>query len=150
MRTIAIVFTMCLSLSAGPLRACTFDGVFTNPFTESYPGAFDVALATHKEVSEGTITKPTLREGIPGLQQTSWWLKLLAKDLNNESMDDTYLYVIDSHLWAKKRADKLEVHVTKPNQKKRVLILSAAALSSIVTGEISYQDALELGVAKFK
>ncbi|MDA0155716.1 hypothetical protein OH460_25690 [Vibrio sp. Makdt] len=117
---------------------------------ESYPDALDVALATHRQVSEGTITKPTLREGIPGLQQTSWWLKLLAKDLNTMLMEDTYFYIIDSHLWAKKKMGMLEIHVTKPTKNKKVLILSAAALSSIVTGEISYKNALELGVAKLK
>ncbi|MDN3684617.1 hypothetical protein QW180_17810 [Vibrio sinaloensis] len=55
--------------------------MLTNPFTESYEGAFDVALATQREVSNGTVSMPALREGIAGLQQTTWWLKLLNKKI---------------------------------------------------------------------
>ncbi|WOO27787.1 hypothetical protein R1T29_00625 [Vibrio parahaemolyticus] len=139
---------MCLLLSADPLRACTFDGVFTNPFTESYPGALDVALATQREVSKGTFTVPVLREGRAGLQQTSWWLKLFNTDLRVAQMKEVYFYVIDSHLWAKKTTDRLEIHVAKPTQPKKVLIVSAAALSSLASDQISYQDALALGVAQ--
>lgn len=148
MKAIVIVCTLCVLLSAGPLRACTFDGVLTNPFTESYEGAFDVALATQREVSNGTVSMPALREGIAGLQQTTWWLKLLNKNLRAVHMEEMYFYVIDSHLWAKKTADRLEVHVAKPVQPEKVLIVSAAALSSLVSRQISYQDAQTLGVAR--
>ena len=64
-RVVILYFT----LSAGPLWACTFDGVFNNPFVESYAGAFDVALATHNEVQKRTMIKPDKLDGQAGLRR---------------------------------------------------------------------------------
>lgn len=149
MNDLARILLVYLSLNASPLWACSFDGVFTNPFTESYAGSFDVALATQKVVQDGSINKPVKLEGMRGLQQSTWWLKIFAKKQSNELVKGTYIYLIDSHLWAKALGDqKLKVHVPKPSKPDAVLVLSGAALASLVSEDINYQQALDMGIAK--
>ena len=149
MNTLARTLLIYLSLSVSPLWACSFDGVFPNPFAESYAGSFDVALATQRGIQSGSINKLDKLEGMNGLRRTNWWLKVFAKEQKGKLAEGTYIYLIDSRLWAKVEGDhRLKIHVPEPSIPSAVLVLSDAALASLVSEEISYQQALKLGVAK--
>ncbi|MCG6414401.1 hypothetical protein K6U63_12170, partial [Vibrio fluvialis] len=64
--------TAVCTLSASPLSwACSYDGQFSNPFAESYPGALDVAMATQDALNTQTISVPTKLEGEKGLRRTA-------------------------------------------------------------------------------
>ncbi|MCG6359983.1 hypothetical protein K6U58_15565 [Vibrio fluvialis] len=56
MKLMSAFLTAVCTLSASPLSwACSYDGQFSNPFAESYPGALDVAMATQDALN----TQPT-------------------------------------------------------------------------------------------
>ncbi|WP_238322307.1 hypothetical protein [Vibrio mexicanus] len=74
---LAGVLTMILMSS--PSWACSYDGQFSNPFTESYPGALDVAIATQKAIRTSAISKPSELTGSKGLRRASWWISLMVE-----------------------------------------------------------------------
>lgn len=144
-RVVIIYFT----LSVGPVWACTFDGVFNNPFVESYAGAFDVALATHNEVQKRTMIKPDKLDGQAGLRRASWLLTLFIQNQSRELTVGSYIYLVDRRLWSKIETDmKLMIHVDQPETSAPVLLMSEAALLNIVSNTIEFQSALDVGVVK--
>ncbi|MCG6401183.1 hypothetical protein [Vibrio fluvialis] len=79
MKLMSAFLTAVCTLSASPLSwACSYDGQFSNPFAESYPGALDVAMATQDALNTQTISVPTKLEGEKGLRRVTWWLHLLV------------------------------------------------------------------------
>ncbi|MFM2587584.1 hypothetical protein [Vibrio sp. TBV020] len=132
---------------ASPMSwACSYDGQFNNPFSESYPGSLDVAIATQQAIKSQTIAAPQRLEGGQGLRRASWWLNLMVES-NPNLPSGTYIYLVDSQLWSQYQPDKrLAVHVSAPESTANVLLISEAALGSVISDKITLDKAEELGL----
>lgn len=145
-----VLVKLCLVLSvlvACSSWACSYDGQFNNPFTESYPGSLDVVIATQKALANNQIERPDRLDGLPGMQRVTWWLKLFVKNNREVLPDEGYIYLVDSHLWSKfTKAGKLEIHAPAPDDQHHVLVVSEYALSNLVSDHISYDRSKQLGI----
>ncbi len=132
-----------------PAQACSYEGQFNNPFTESFPGSLDVAIATQQAIEDGLTPAPSL-QGLQGLRQASWWLTLLAKQWKSELGSETFVYLVDSQLWSEyKVGNGISVHTQAAKTGQKVLIISEAALYHLVAKELSFARAEQLGIAQF-
>lgn len=141
------VFTAICTLIASPLSwACAYDGQFNNPFSESYPGALDVAIATQDALNAQILDMPIKLEGTKGLRRVSWWLQLFSNQYSNDSKN-TNIYLIDSQLWSQLGSDsKLAIHTQAPASGQKVLLITEITLHNIVTKKLSLQNAKEQGL----
>ena len=152
MRQICLMKLLVVTLSFGlngASEACSYDGQFSNPFIESYPGSLDIAIATQAAVVSERINKVGKLEGNKGLRRASWWLMLMAKQQPSELKSVSYIYLIDSQLWSKVSQDgQIEVH-TAPTAEHTisVLLLSEAALNAVISRQLPLDRAIEMGIA---
>lgn len=146
--------TLILMLSAlgtAPTWACSYDGQFNNPFTESYPGSLDVVIATQNAVTDDKILRPELVKGAAGLQRSVWWLKLFVQTHQDDLPDNVNIYLADSHLWSRvSERSKLETHTSAPEISGNVLVISEAALSNVIAKKITLEESLGMGIAIFQ
>ncbi|MCG7587564.1 hypothetical protein [Photobacterium sp. OFAV2-7] len=133
------------------VRACSYDGQFNNPFTESFPGSLDVAIATQEALELKQLETIDELKGQQGLRRASWWLKLLVKQHNSELKSVAYIYLVDSHLWSRMTIDSsVDIHSSPTSlDQKSVLLLSEATLSALVQNKVDFKSAIELGIMKF-
>ena len=143
-----------LSLTLGAsmtTHACSYDGQLNNPFTESFPGSLDIAIATQDALKQNLLESIETLEGKQGLRRASWWLKLMAKQQQVDLQTVSYIYLIDSHLWTKVTPDQdIQVHVSPISAKpSSVMVISEAALQALIGGKINIEQAVELGIVQF-
>ncbi|PFG56301.1 hypothetical protein ATG66_2630 [Vibrio sp. ES.051] len=134
--------------SASPTSwACSYDGLFTNPFSESYPGALDVSIATQLAVRSQSMQPLEIIDGEAGLRRASWWLNLMTK-AHPDLPKGSYVYVVDRQLWSRisETDNSIEVHVSPPTDNVKVLQISEAALHNLISNQITFDQARELGV----
>ncbi len=149
MKVLTQILLILSVLGASPSWACSYDGQFINPFTESYPGSLDVVIATQKALANNQIVKPKNVEGAQGLQRAVWWLKLFVKNNQEVLPEEGYIYLADSHLWSKfTKMGKVEVHALAPQDNKHVLVISEYALSNLISKNISYEQSQQLGLVE--
>lgn len=127
---------------------CSYDGQFSNPFSESYPGALDVAIATQKAIRADAILKPSSLDGKKGLRRASWWINLLVERYPDQ-LNGSYIYLVDSQLWSKYNVGtRVTIHVQAPGSAESVVLLSEATLNSLVNHNITLSKAIELGLVR--
>lgn len=146
-RVTTVIASGVIALASPASWACSYDGLFTNPFSESYPGALDVSIATQQAIRSQSMQPLETIEGLSGLRRTSWWLNVMAKN-HPELPKGAYVYVVDRHLWSRisESDNTIEVHVSPPTDNVKVLQLSEAALHNLVSDQITLTQARELGV----
>ncbi|KAB0303605.1 hypothetical protein F2Z80_06420 [Vibrio fortis] len=146
-RVITYIASGVIALASPTSWACSYDGLFTNPFSESYPGALDVSISTQLAIRAKSMNPLELIEGEAGLRRASWWLNLMVK-ANPELSPGSYIYVVDRQLWSRisETNNSIEVHVSPPNDNARVLQISEAALHNVISNQISIDQARGLGV----
>ncbi len=150
-KLVALWIAASLLVLASPhSRACFYDGQFSNPFNESYPGALDVAIATQKAIKSQAMPQPKQVAGRFGLTMASWWLKTVVTT-HPELAKGSYIYLVDRQLWSQVSNDEngITVHVAGPQRDAkgvRVLLLSEATLQNLVSQAITLEQARELGV----
>ncbi|KJY81789.1 hypothetical protein TW81_15645 [Vibrio galatheae] len=128
--------------------ACSYDGQFNNPFTESYPGSLGVAISTQQAIRSQAIERPDSLLGPSGLRRASWWLKVLV-DLSPDIPEETYIYLVDSQLWSLHQGgSQIAIHVDAPTSSEKILLISEAALHNVVSKHITLDTALKLGIAQ--
>ncbi|MBV1841298.1 hypothetical protein [Photobacterium ganghwense] len=151
MKTLTAVLTIALLSGAGQTLACSYDGQMNNPFTQSYPGSLNIALATRAAIENGTLTPPESLRGQPGLRRASWWLNLLARELSEHYSADIYVYLVDSHLWSRVSPDLRhpQIHSDPAPTGSQVLLLSEATLYELVNNRLSLSQAVDIGIAQF-
>lgn len=148
-RLLTCIASGVFALASPTSWACSYDGLFTNPFSESYPGALDVSIATQLAIRSQSMKPLELIEGEAGLRRASWWLNLMVK-ANPDLSAGSYVYVVDRQLWSRiSESDySIEVHVSPPTESAQVLQLSEAALHNLISEQITIDQARELGVIK--
>ncbi|WP_242616662.1 hypothetical protein [Vibrio vulnificus] len=126
-------------------HACSYDGQFNNPFTESFPGSLDIAMATHDAFAQKLLENIETLEGKQGLRRASWWLKLMAKQKRDDLQSVSYIYLIERHLWTKVSSDQnIEIHVSPISAKpSSVMLISEAALQALAQGKVNIGKAIE-------
>ncbi|KII76084.1 hypothetical protein [Vibrio renipiscarius] len=127
--------------------ACSYDGLFTNPFSETYPGALDVSIATQIAIRSKHMQPVPEVNGQAGLRRASWWLNLMTK-AHPDLPKGSYVYLVDHQLWSRisETGGSIEVHVSPPTENVKVFQISEAALHNLVEKEITIKQARELGV----
>ncbi|MDA0147966.1 hypothetical protein [Vibrio sp. LaRot3] len=144
---LALIFSASISVSA---VACSYDGQFSNPFTESLDGSLDVAFATREALDSKRLSSLEPIEGQKGLRRASWWLTLMVKEYQKELHSIGYIYLIDSHLWSKLGgSQRIKIHSSPEDTRQaKVLLVSEATLYAIVSNELELNNAIELGLVK--
>ncbi|MFB9134082.1 hypothetical protein ACFSJQ_06950 [Vibrio olivae] len=140
--------SMLLSLLiASPASwACSYDGQFSNPFAESYPGALDVAIATQQAVKNDVIMPTKVLTGTNGLRRVTWWLKVWG-DSSPPIPSNSYIYLVDSQLWAQyKQGKAIAVHVAPPKGGVTVVQLTETTLHSLISETLTFEHALDIGL----
>lgn len=135
------------ALASSNVWACSYDGLFNNPFSESYPGALDVSIATQLAIRSQSMKPINVIDGEAGLRRASWWLNLMVK-AHPELPKGAYVYVVDRQLWSRISEENtlIEVHVSPPINHEHVLQLTEAALHNLISEQITLEQARELGV----
>ncbi|AVF62420.1 MULTISPECIES: hypothetical protein [Vibrio harveyi group] len=138
-----------IALASPTSWACSYDGLFANPFSESYPGALDVSIATQLAIRSQSMKPLELIEGEAGLRRANWWLNLMVK-ANPDLAAGSYVYVVDRQLWSRisESDHSIEVHVSPTTESAQVLQISEAALHNLISEQITIDQARELGVVK--
>ncbi|CAE6946932.1 hypothetical protein [Vibrio sp. B1FLJ16] len=146
-RVISYIASGVFALASPAGWACSYDGLFNNPFSESYPGALDVSIATQLAIRSQSMKPLELVDGEAGLRRASWWLTLMVK-ANPELPKGSYVYIVDRQLWSRisETDNSIEVHVSAPTGSVSVLQLSEAALHNIISEQITLNQARKLGV----
>ena len=146
-RVITCIASGVIALASPTGWACSYDGLFTNPFSESYPGALDVSIATQLAVRSQSMQPLEAIDGEAGLRRASWWLNLMAK-AHPDLPKGSYVYVVDRQLWSRisETDNSIEVHVSPPTDNVKVLQISEAALHNLISNQITFDQARELGV----
>ncbi|MBN3491999.1 hypothetical protein [Vibrio neptunius] len=146
-KIVSCIASVTLGLASSISWACSYDGLFTNPFSESYPGALDVSIATQLAIRSQKLPSIEKIEGSSGLQRTRWWLNLLVK-VNDDWPENTYVYVVDRRLWSRIRqvGTSIDIHVSPPPHEADVWQLSEAALHSLISKALTIDQAINLGV----
>ncbi|MGC9404496.1 hypothetical protein [Vibrio genomosp. F10] len=147
-----VLLSMVMSLGTSlPVQACSYDGQFNNPFTESFPGSLDIAIATQNALEENHVKQVDALDGKQGLRRVSWWLKLMAKQHSSALESVSYIYLVDSHLWSKvTQGNQLDIHSSPTSQAKlSVMLLSEAALNALIEDDLDLQGAIDLGIVQF-
>lgn len=136
-----------IALASPVTWACSYDGLFTNPFSESYPGALDVSIATQLAIRSKSMQPLRSIEGQAGLRRAIWWLNLMTRN-NLDLPKGAYVYVVDRQLWSRisETGNSIEVHVSPPTDIVKVLQISEAALHNLISNQITIGRAHELGV----
>lgn len=134
-------------LFASPVSwACSYDGQFSNPFSESYPGSLDVAIATQEAIRSNSISLPPKLQSTQGLRRVTWWLNLMAK-MQLELPEGAYVYLVDSQLWSQLQPNhQITVHVPPPQDQSNVIQLTEITLHNLINKQISYEEAKHLGI----
>ncbi|HIF5960380.1 TPA: hypothetical protein ACX3FR_003910 [Vibrio parahaemolyticus] len=142
-----VIASGVIALASPVAWACSYDGLFTNPFSESYPGALDVSIATQLAIRSQSMQPLESIEGQAGLRRASWWLNLMTQN-NPDLPKGAYVYVVDRQLWSRisKTGNSIEVHVSPPINNEQVLQISEAALQSLISNQMTIDQARELGV----
>ncbi|AGQ93876.1 hypothetical protein [Vibrio parahaemolyticus] len=78
-RVLTCIASGVIALASPTSWSCSYDGLFANPFSESYPGALDVSIATQLAIRSQSMKPLELIEGEAGLRRASWWLNLMVK-----------------------------------------------------------------------
>ncbi|KUH63313.1 hypothetical protein ABK16_06180 [Vibrio parahaemolyticus] len=148
-RVLTCIASGVIALASPTSWACSYDGLFANPFSESYPGALDVSIATQLAIRSQSMKPLELIEGEAGLRRASWWLNLMVKATPDLSAG-SYVYVVDRQLWSRisESDHSIEVHVSPTTQSAQVLQISEAALHNLISEQITIDQARELGVVK--
>lgn len=143
----AIITSGAIVLASHVTWACSYDGLFTNPFSESYPGALSVSIATQLTIRSKLMQPLKPIEGHAGLRRASWWLNLMVKN-NPDLPKGAYVYVVDRQLWSRisDANNSIEIHVSPPVESAQVLQLSEAALQNLISNQMTIDQARELGV----
>jgi len=137
-------FLMIATLASPMSWACSYDGQFNNPFTESYPGALNVAIVTQQAIEQQSIVAPPPLEGSKGLRRVTWWLNLLEK-MSLNLPKGTYIYLVDSQLWSQyETPNHIAIHVQPPKDKSKVVQLTEATLHNLINKRLTYKQALDL------
>ncbi|MER2495575.1 hypothetical protein ABS858_05715 [Vibrio neptunius] len=146
-RIVSFIASGAIGLASSLSWACSYDGLFTNPFSESYPGALDVSIATQLAIRSQNMPSLEKIEGSAGLQRTRWWLNVLIK-VNDDWPQNTYVYVVDRRLWSRisQAGTSIDIHVPPPPYEADVWQLSEAALHSLVSKALTLDQAINLGV----
>lgn len=146
-RVITCIASGVIALASPTSWACSYDGLFTNPFSESYPGALDVSIATQLAIRSQSMQPLEVIDGEAGLRRASWWLNLMAK-AHPDLTKGSYVYVVDRQLWSRisETDNSIEVHVSPPTDNVKVLQISEAALHNLISNQITFDQARELGV----
>lgn len=144
---ITCIVSGVFALASPNVWACSYDGLFINPFSESYPGALDVSIATQLAIRSKSMPPLDIIEGQAGLRRASWWLNLMTK-ANPELLKGAYVYVVDRQLWSRinESGRSIDVHVSPPSDKVKVFQISEAALHSLISNQITLDQARKLGV----
>ncbi|EGQ7739681.1 hypothetical protein [Vibrio parahaemolyticus] len=148
-RVLTCIASGVIALASPTSWACSYDGLFANPFSESYPGALDVSIATQLAIRSQSMKPLELIEGEAGLRRASWWLNLMVK-ANPDLSAGSYVYVVDRQLWSRisESDHSIEVHVSPTTESAQVLQISEAALHNLISEQITIDQARELGVVK--
>ncbi|XZG69705.1 hypothetical protein ACTSKR_13750 [Chitinibacteraceae bacterium HSL-7] len=138
------------ALLLGHAQACSYDGLFDNPFTEAYPGSLRVSLATRSAVEHGLFRQPLPMQGKDALARANRWLDDLRQRLDGADIRQPIAVLLtDSGLWT--RFDVSEGTVLMQSHRgaqadEGILLTSEAALAALLAGQIEFEDARRSGL----
>lgn len=143
-------------LSAGPggsALACGYDGQYSNPFVQAYPGSLTLALHTQAAIQEGKLLTLPALSGQAGLGRVTVWLWQLRSKLDQAQLPESFsVYLIDSALWTRFEAASGKVLLQShrvPADGEPVLLTSETALAAMLRGELSLAKASQLGLLRW-
>ncbi|GHD69748.1 hypothetical protein [Jeongeupia chitinilytica] len=144
---------LCATLISGQTMACGYDMLFDNPFTEGYPGAFDIALSTRQAIVEGQLQALQPLAGTAGLARASGWLNQVRTQLESSGMKTKFaVYLVDSRLWTRFDGSGagvlMQSHQT-PQPGDSVLLLSEATLSALLSQQMTFAQARDAKLVSF-
>ncbi|MDO6525067.1 hypothetical protein Q4519_05150 [Motilimonas sp. 1_MG-2023] len=144
---------LLMALTASPLSmACSYDGLFDNPFTESYQGSFALALATQAAIKQQKLPLPGPIDNKAGLNRVTWWLKQVKPALAAQYGQNLDVLIIDKKLWSqirtKDNALQIEIHTEPNTAQSPTILLTEASLGALAQADLTLEQAQQLGVLK--
>ncbi|WP_279460827.1 hypothetical protein [Aeromonas dhakensis] len=148
-RTLRVCMTL-LCLIPGMGQTCGYDALYPNPFEQSWPGALDVAMATAAAVNDERVARLPSLTGEAGFARSQAWLQTLKSRFQQAGVrGGVSILLVDSGLWSRLRGKEsllLQLHTAGPHPRDRMMLLSEVALDALLTGTLTIEEALRLGV----
>ncbi|WP_421203900.1 hypothetical protein [Aeromonas enteropelogenes] len=148
-RTLRVCMTL-LCLIPGMGQTCGYDALYPNPFEQSWPGTLDVAMATAAAVNDDRLARLPPLTGEAGFTRSQAWLQALKSRFQQAGVrGGVSILLVDSGLWSRLRGKEsllLQLHTPGPHADDRVMLLSEAALDTLLAGTLTIETAVQLGV----
>ena len=134
-----------LLLLSWPTFACVFHATLSADDMYIPQGADWTILRTLEHKNNQQLTAIAKLEGQAGFRRATWWLRLLSKELEDRGIEDTYIYLADVRMWSYYQASNpVKVSFeTEPKGDFPYLVLTQITLSNIVSGNISFDQAMD-------
>jgi len=147
---------LCLTfISSIPMATgCGYDGMMSNPFSESYPGAVGVAIATSNAYDKQTLQAlPAINPSI-GFLRTNRYLQDFRNRLETQAQfkkdNSLAILLVDTGLWSRYRHSEgsliVEPHIASANPNELVVVASEASFAALLSGELPVETALKDGL----
>ena len=154
--------TAALLISFGSVNACGLEAVPNAGFTVSYPGSFKVAVAVADARQNGLLA-PATTEKVPNEVQLNRMLsdlRRLQKQLGRAKPDipsgakDAFSLVLVgpglwSHFYLTRSGILAKYHTDGPMKEKAVILTHHAVLQALLKGNISLDEATNLGLVAY-
>ncbi|GLO61013.1 hypothetical protein MACH09_15210 [Vibrio sp. MACH09] len=145
--TTAISFTAIFTATACPLHFG-----YNDSEQGMIPGAQTMKSATIFYTKHGDIKEPASLLPAATFQRASWWLTLLAKELQSTSFNSAYILLIDIPLWSQidlNRSNGISIDVPQPETPDNTILMTQASLNAIISNQITIADAIDMGLISF-
>jgi hypothetical protein len=150
-----VVIALSMAMTAPSSSwACAFHGVLPD-LTTAHARSLEVAWALRDALDAETIEPLSLNSGQVGFFQVSRLLQEARPLLGPMGLDgqrSVALLLVESGLWTRYRASQsgdrflAQPHIDGPFDDETVIVTSAAALSAVMSGQITAQQAIDMGV----
>lgn len=139
------IFVGILLLTSSSVFACLFHAKPSDLNTNIPSGSDWTVLRAMEQEQEQQLESIAKLEGSAGFQRATWWLKLLSQELENQGISQTYIYLADVGMWSyynPSGTTKMSIEVN-PKGEFTYLVITQIALSNILSGKISFNEAKE-------
>jgi hypothetical protein len=149
-----IAFSWTLMAAIPVAVGCGYDGMMSNPFSESYPGAVGVAIATSNAYDKQTLQAlPAINPSI-GFLRTNRYLQDFRNRLETQAQfkkdNSLAILLVDTGLWSRYRHSEgsliVEPHIASANPNELVVVASEASFAALLSGELPVETALKDGL----
>lgn len=151
MKALSLVMAMLPWGMIGSVNACALHFGFDFSDNQALHQAESVKMVSlfrekHGEVEPLPELSPTAT-----FQRASWWLNVLAQEMEDQVPDETLILLADISLWAQfdgSQPRKITIDIAPPDEANNVIVMTQTSLNALVSKQLSFRQAMQKGVVE--